>query len=76
MQNSCLLHLKHILEGAIGNVNKVLKAELQRECVRSLSAQGHKSTPRESGTGLHWLLLQIPGSLPSAEELQGMEQAG
>lgn len=46
VQNSRLLHLKGILDGAIGNVNKVLKAKLQRECVRSLSAQGHKSTPR------------------------------
>lgn len=48
MQNSQWLHLKHNLGGAIGNVNKVLEAELQREHVKSLSAQGHKSTPRET----------------------------
>lgn len=75
MQISWLLHLKHILDGATGNVNAALKAELQRDCVRSLSAQGQKSTPGKGGNRIPSVTAK--SRLPSsAEELQGLEQAG
>lgn len=74
MENSWLLHLKHILDGAIGNVNKVLKAELQRGCVSSLSAQGHKCAPRERNR-IAWVVT-ANSRLPSFRRQAAGDRAG
>jgi len=67
--------LKHILAGATGNVNKVLTAESQREGVRNLSAQGHKSTPGESNRIA--LVVIVNSRLPPiCRRAAGTDQAG